>query len=60
MDSNRNWKKVSYSRPPLLWFANFCGWLGLLIARPSMRWGTFYVLDLEEDIDKQKDKEDTI
>lgn len=40
-------KKVHNSRPPLRWFANFCGTLGMFIAKPYFKWGTMYTTEIE-------------
>lgn len=48
-------KKVHHSRPPLRWFANFCGTVGLLISKPYFKWGTMYTaeFDFKEKIDEE-------
>jgi hypothetical protein len=47
-------KRIDYSRPPLLWFANLCGVIANFFFKPYMKWGTFYSveIDLKEEIDK--------
>jgi len=54
MSENRKpYKKVRNSNNIILnTIGNICGWLSEILFQRSLKWGTWYKIDLEEDINK--------
>jgi hypothetical protein len=51
---SEKWKKVNGSDNLILnAIGNLCGRISHIFLKPSIKWGTMYEWDLEEDIDKE-------